>query len=322
MTATRSAPLCFSRGPWPPRRSRIGFARRAIPTGKSARSRRRRRPFRVAPKFDAALATEALSGELVTVYDVKDGWAWVQLREDGYVGYTTLDCLSAVVEENTHRVSARLTYLYPAPDIKRASHHEAQLLVDRRPDQEAGRPLFRAFARRLRLRRSSRRDQGARAGLCSRRRTHGWRPLSVGRQDDARDRLLGPCSDFAPGGWHSAVCATRDMQMTTAGEPVDPSNLDADAKGRSPLLERPCGHRSISRLDDPCERASHGGCRRADQAGRGAHGGKPRAAARDPQAAAGAESARSATAGRSSSGSGGEGRRASQACASGKRRAP
>ena len=55
----------------------------------------------------------------MTVYDIRDGWAWVQLREDAYVGYTTLDCLSAVVEENTHRVSARLTYLYPQPDIKR-----------------------------------------------------------------------------------------------------------------------------------------------------------------------------------------------------------
>jgi cell wall-associated NlpC family hydrolase len=76
-------------------------------------------PVRVAPKFDAPLATEALSGELVTVYDIREGWAWVQLREDGYVGYMPADHLSAMVEENTHRVSSRLTYLYPAPDMKR-----------------------------------------------------------------------------------------------------------------------------------------------------------------------------------------------------------
>lgn len=75
--------------------------------------------LRTAPKFDAPIATEALSGELGIVYDIKDGWAWLQLRDDGYVGYTTIDGLSAVVEENTHRVSARLTYLYPAPDMKR-----------------------------------------------------------------------------------------------------------------------------------------------------------------------------------------------------------
>lgn len=76
-------------------------------------------PVRTAPRFDAPLATEALSGEFVTIYDTREGWAWVQLREDGYVGYTPLDGLSAMPEENTHRVSARLTYLYPAPDIKR-----------------------------------------------------------------------------------------------------------------------------------------------------------------------------------------------------------
>jgi hypothetical protein len=76
-------------------------------------------PVRTAPRFDAPLATEALSGEVLTAYEFREGWAWVQLREDGYVGYMPVDCLSAMVEENTHRVSARLTYLYPAPDMKR-----------------------------------------------------------------------------------------------------------------------------------------------------------------------------------------------------------
>jgi cell wall-associated NlpC family hydrolase len=76
-------------------------------------------PVRVAPRFDAPLATEALAGELLTAYEYRDGWAWVQLHGDGYVGYMPVDCLSAMVEENTHRVSARLTYLYPSPDMKR-----------------------------------------------------------------------------------------------------------------------------------------------------------------------------------------------------------
>ncbi len=76
-------------------------------------------PIRVAPRFDAALATEALSGEIVTAYEFREGWAWVQLHDDGYVGYTPLDCLSGMIEDNSHRVSARLTYLYPAPDMKR-----------------------------------------------------------------------------------------------------------------------------------------------------------------------------------------------------------
>src|SRR5215813_5025395 len=73
-------------------------------------------PIRTAPRFDAPLATEALSGEVLTAYEFREGWAWVQLHSDGYVGYTPADCLSAMVEENSLRVSARLTYLYPAPD--------------------------------------------------------------------------------------------------------------------------------------------------------------------------------------------------------------
>src|SRR5262249_39713326 len=76
-------------------------------------------PIRTAPRFDAPLATEALSGEVLTAYDFREGWAWVQLRGDGYVGYTPVASLSALVEKTPHRVSARLPYFYPAPDMKR-----------------------------------------------------------------------------------------------------------------------------------------------------------------------------------------------------------
>jgi hypothetical protein len=75
-------------------------------------------PLRVGPHFDAPLATEALLGEIMTVFDVQNGWGWVQLHNDGYVGYAPLDGLSTNVEEPSHKVSARLTYVYPAPDMK------------------------------------------------------------------------------------------------------------------------------------------------------------------------------------------------------------
>src|SRR5688572_15381025 len=51
-------------------------------------------PMRYLPRFDAPLLTEALVGELVTVYDVEEGWGWVQASRDGYVGYMPLDTLS------------------------------------------------------------------------------------------------------------------------------------------------------------------------------------------------------------------------------------
>ncbi|WP_170936957.1 MULTISPECIES: C40 family peptidase [Rhodomicrobium] len=76
-------------------------------------------PVRIVPRFDAPLTTEALCGELVTVYDAAEGWAWVQLEQDNYVGYMPMDNLSATIEEPTHWVSSRGTFVYPAPDMKR-----------------------------------------------------------------------------------------------------------------------------------------------------------------------------------------------------------
>ncbi len=76
-------------------------------------------PVRLVPRFDAPLLTEALCGELATVYEVRDGWGWLQLENDGYVGYMPMDNLSATIDEPTHWVASRATFVYPAPDLKR-----------------------------------------------------------------------------------------------------------------------------------------------------------------------------------------------------------
>lgn len=70
------------------------------------------------PVPTAGLDTEALFGEIVTVYDEAEGWAWGQLERDGYVGYLPANTLSPEVRPATHRVSALGTFLYPAPDMK------------------------------------------------------------------------------------------------------------------------------------------------------------------------------------------------------------
>ncbi len=75
-------------------------------------------PLRRRPAANAALDTEALFGETLVVYDIADGWAWVQLDRDGYVGYLPADTLSTDVQEPTHRVRSIGTFLYPVPDIK------------------------------------------------------------------------------------------------------------------------------------------------------------------------------------------------------------
>ena len=57
--------------------------------GQAYRDRRRAGAACAArPSHDAALLTEALKGERITIYDIsEDGWAWGQLAGDGYVGY-------------------------------------------------------------------------------------------------------------------------------------------------------------------------------------------------------------------------------------------
>jgi cell wall-associated NlpC family hydrolase len=74
-------------------------------------------PLRRSPTPGAPLETEALYGERVTVYDENEGWAWVQLERDAYVGYLPLSALGAP-SEPTHRVSALRTHAYPGPSIK------------------------------------------------------------------------------------------------------------------------------------------------------------------------------------------------------------
>lgn len=75
-------------------------------------------PLRRVPQGQACLETEALFGETVTVYDEADGWAWVQLERDRYVGYIPADAMTSEVRAVTHRVSALGTFVHPVADIK------------------------------------------------------------------------------------------------------------------------------------------------------------------------------------------------------------
>jgi len=74
--------------------------------------------LRRAPAPDAAVDTQALHGEIVTVYDDQEGWAWVQLENDGYVDYIDATALGALTTAPTHRVTVSRTHVYPRPDIK------------------------------------------------------------------------------------------------------------------------------------------------------------------------------------------------------------
>ncbi len=77
-------------------------------------------PLRRQPRSDAGLDTEALYGEQLTVYDEDDeGWAWVRLARDGYVGWMPAHAfLKGEGARPTHKVAALRTFLYPGPSIK------------------------------------------------------------------------------------------------------------------------------------------------------------------------------------------------------------
>lgn len=76
-------------------------------------------PVRREPSPEAPLDTEVLHGERLTVYEENgEGWCWVQLRSDGYVGWVPANALRPPGPAPTHRVSALRTFVFPGRSIK------------------------------------------------------------------------------------------------------------------------------------------------------------------------------------------------------------
>jgi len=73
--------------------------------------------LRASPSHDSGQVSELLFGEIVTVYERKDGWAWLQAKTDSYVGYARESGLGEPLEADA-RVTQLLTPLLFAPDVK------------------------------------------------------------------------------------------------------------------------------------------------------------------------------------------------------------
>jgi hypothetical protein len=88
-------------------------------TGKPARVAIGILPLKEAPHWEAPLSTELFFGDAVTVFEEKDGWAWLQAEADDYVGYAPLEGIEeGAGPAPTHRVTALATFLYAEPDLK------------------------------------------------------------------------------------------------------------------------------------------------------------------------------------------------------------
>lgn len=87
-------------------------------TGTPHRVARASAALRRSPDGGLGFDTELLFGEIVQVYDVAGGWAWVQADRDGYVGYLPSDMLASDIHEPSYKVSAIGTFIYPGADIK------------------------------------------------------------------------------------------------------------------------------------------------------------------------------------------------------------
>ncbi len=75
-------------------------------------------PVLAEPDPGAGLVTQALFGESVAVYEDRDGWSWVQLGTDDYIGYLRSSDLGPTSAGKNHKVSALRTYRYSRADLK------------------------------------------------------------------------------------------------------------------------------------------------------------------------------------------------------------
>jgi cell wall-associated NlpC family hydrolase len=74
--------------------------------------------LRPQPTPDAAIDTQALYGEEVVLYDTDEGWGWVQLQRDRYVGYLSMQALAEGASAANHRLTVNRSFIYPGANMK------------------------------------------------------------------------------------------------------------------------------------------------------------------------------------------------------------
>jgi cell wall-associated NlpC family hydrolase len=78
--------------------------------------------LRPAPDFSRGIDTQLLFGEPVKVFEAREGFAWVQALEDGYVGYLPEAQLASATVP-THRIAVPRTFVYPEAELRKVPLH-------------------------------------------------------------------------------------------------------------------------------------------------------------------------------------------------------
>lgn len=73
-----------------------------------------------APSPNAECISLAITGDRVRLYDVGDGWAWIQVEHDSHVGYVRIDNndLSPNLSTPTHEVCVPYALILKGPDVE------------------------------------------------------------------------------------------------------------------------------------------------------------------------------------------------------------
>ncbi len=74
--------------------------------------------MRKTPDNNSSLVSQALFGDAVKIFEQKDGWCWIQLQKDNYVGYVPQRNITEGFIEATHRVCVPASFKYPKADLK------------------------------------------------------------------------------------------------------------------------------------------------------------------------------------------------------------
>ncbi|MEO1249098.1 MAG: C40 family peptidase [Pseudomonadota bacterium] len=75
-------------------------------------------PIRAEPDDAAMRTSEAIYGERLQCFERKNGWAWVKMAHDGYVGYVRDFALAPAEGSVTHRIACPRALLFGEPDLK------------------------------------------------------------------------------------------------------------------------------------------------------------------------------------------------------------